>query len=86
MSFEHEFMSFLKKVIKEELKKDVSEMTPSMSFQDLGIDSMDRIRIVIHVERAYGVEFSEKEAGSIQSVGELIQFIESKGGAKVDNR
>lgn len=85
MTFENEFMIFLKNVIKDELKKEVPEITPSMSFQELGIDSMDRIRIVIHVERAYGVEFSEKEAGSIQSVGELIQFIESKGGTKVDS-
>ncbi|TCS95796.1 acyl carrier protein [Hazenella coriacea] len=84
MTFEHEFTSFLKNVIKNELKKEVPEITPSMSFQDLGIDSMDRIRIVIHVERAYGVEFSENEAGSIQTVGELIQFIEDKGGVQVD--
>lgn len=84
MSFELEFTKYLKELIERELDKKIPDLDPTTSFLDLGIDSMDRIRIIIHVERDYGVEFSEADAGRIKSIQDLISFITEKGGIKVE--
>lgn len=70
-------ISVLKNIIEKESKKSINNFNTDMSFTDLGIESMERIRIVIQVEREFGVELSETEASSIETIGDLVKFIET---------
>ncbi|PES61477.1 hypothetical protein CN507_29225 [Bacillus cereus] len=72
----------LKDIIESESKKNISDFSEKMTFTNLGIESMDRIRIVIQVERKFRVEFSETEAASIDTIGDLVNFIQINSGVK----
>jgi acyl carrier protein len=43
-----------------------------------GWDSLNHIRLVLTVQRAFRVRFSAAEAGSIPDAGQLIELIERK--------
>ena len=57
---------------------DVSEITAESRFQDLGIDSLDTVELLMNLEDKIGfeVELDEK----VETVGELVAFIEKKMG------
>ena len=57
---------------------DVSEITAESRFQDLGIDSLDTVELLMNLEDKIGfeVELDQK----VETVGELVAFIESKQG------
>ena len=43
-----------------------------------GWDSLRNIRLMLTVERAYGIRFSASEIGKLQNVGDLVQLVQSK--------
>ena len=54
--------------------EDIDEDT---SFDDLGLDSLDRVQIAVMVEEEFGIELPDAESSDeIQSIGELIDYIE----------
>lgn len=67
----------LQEIILSESKINIGTISPEMTFAELGIDSMERIRVVIKVERKYSIEFTEKEAAKIDTIGDLVNYIES---------
>ncbi|MGR5985552.1 acyl carrier protein [Bacillus cytotoxicus] len=69
----------LRNIIETESKKEISSLKEDMTFTNLGIESMDKIRIVIQVERKFGVEFSETDATNIETIGDLVHFIKTNG-------
>ena len=58
---------------------DTLEATPALSAKDVaGWDSLRNIRLMLTVERAYGIRFSATEIGKLQNVGDLAQLVRSK--------
>lgn len=52
---------------------------PSLSASDMdGWDSLTHIRLILTVEKAFTVRFSTSEVGKLQSVGDLVELIQSK--------
>jgi len=49
--------------------------------KELGVDSLNNIKIVLSIESKFDVEFSEEDAANIQTVNDLIKLIISKQGA-----
>lgn len=41
-------------------------------------DSLTHIRLLLTVEKAFGVKFSASEVGKLKNVGELVHLIETK--------
>lgn len=64
------------KLIAERNDCDVSEITPDSKFQDLGIDSLDTVEMLMKLEDEIGVEVELDQ--KVETVGELVAFIESK--------
>lgn len=60
-----------------QLELDASEITPSSTFESLGIDSLDIVEMVMDLESELGVEL-DMEDQKIATFGELAEFIESK--------
>ena len=60
-----------------QLELEVDEITPSSTFESLGIDSLDIVEMIMDLETELGVEL-EMEDQQISTFGELAEFIESK--------
>lgn len=43
-----------------------------------GWDSLNHIRLIVSVERAFGLKFNALETGKLKNVGEFVDLIRSK--------
>ena len=67
----------VKQIIVEQLGVDESEVTPTASFvDDLGADSLDTVELVMALEEEFGHEIPDEQAEKLQSVGDVIKYIE----------
>jgi acyl carrier protein len=58
-----------------QLKRAVGDLCLEAEFErDLGIDSLDFVRLVMAVEIAAGVRIEDKAAVKVRSVGELLEL------------
>ena len=71
----------LKKLIIEQVGADEDEIEWEASFvDDLGFDSLDVVEFLMGVEEEFNIEISDSEAEKINTVGQAIEFIQSKVG------
>jgi acyl carrier protein len=71
----------VKDIIIEQLGVNAEQVTPSASFiEDLGADSLDTVELVMAFEEEFGVDVPDEDAEKLQSVGDVIKFIEEKKG------
>ncbi|KGR87575.1 acyl carrier protein [Lysinibacillus odysseyi] len=67
------------KVIVDRLGVDESEVKVEASFrEDLGADSLDVVELVMELEDEFDMEISDEDAEKIATVGDAINYIESK--------
>ena len=67
----------VKQIIVEQLGVDEAEVTPTASFvDDLGADSLDTVELVMALEEEFGHEIPDEQAEKLQSVGDVIKYIE----------
>ena len=66
-------------IVVEHLGVDAEKVTASASFiEDLGADSLDTVELVMDFEEEFGIEIPDDAAETILSVGDAINFIDSK--------
>ena len=54
-------------------------LTPALTARDVAEwDSLSHIRLIVAVEKEFGVKFALGELQSLQNVGEMIALIEKK--------
>lgn len=72
------------KVVSDQLGFDPEKLTLETSFiNDLGSDSLDLVELVMQLEDEFGIQVDEEKRDSIQTIGDVITYIESelnKGG------
>ena len=67
----------VKEIIVEQLGVNESEVNPEAKFvDDLGADSLDLVELVMALEEEFGVEVPDEQAEKLQSVGDVIKYIE----------
>ena len=67
----------VKQIISEQLGVEEGEVTSSASFvDDLGADSLDTVELVMALEEEFGNEIPDEQAEKLQSVGDVIKYIE----------
>lgn len=64
-------------VIAEQLCLDVSEITPTSTFEELGIDSLDQLEAVMALEEAFEIEIPDEVCDAWESVGDAIESIKN---------
>ena len=69
----------VKSIIVEQLGVDEEEVTPDASFvDDLGADSLDTVELVMAFEEEFSVEVPDEDAEKLQTVGDVVKYIEDK--------
>ena len=63
-------------LIAERVEKDVSEIKMESTFRDLGIDSLDTDELLMNLEDKLDMEIELDQ--KVETVGDLVAFIESK--------
>ncbi|GAA8368105.1 hypothetical protein HpDR4_10010 [Helicobacter pylori] len=66
-------------VIAEQLKIDVSQVTPEAKFvKDLGVDSLDIVELIMALEERFGIEIPDEQAEKFINVGDVMRYIEKQ--------
>lgn len=74
-----DILAKIKDVVVEKLDANSDDITDEASFtDDLGADSLDVVELVMGLEDEFDIEISDEEAEGIRTVGDAIQFIQSK--------
>ena len=69
----------VKDIIVEQLGVNADQVTLEAKFvEDLGADSLDTVELVMAFEEEFGVEVPDEDAEKLQSVGDVIKYIEEK--------
>lgn len=67
-------------IITDQLNLEGIEITEESSFKDdLGADSLDLFELVMAFEEEYGIEIPTEELEEINTVGDIVEFMKSKG-------
>ena len=67
----------VKAVVVEQLNVNEGEVKPGSKFvDDLGADSLDVVELVMALEEKFEIEIPDEEAEKIQTVGDVVAYIE----------
>lgn len=67
----------VKAIVIEQLNVNEGEVKPESKFQeDLGADSLDVVELVMALEEKFEIEIPDEEAEKIQTVGDVVAYIE----------
>ena len=73
----------IKDIIVEQLGVNADQVVPEAKFiEDLGADSLDTVELVMALEEEFGQEIPDEEAEKLQSVGDVIKYIEDSNRSK----
>jgi acyl carrier protein len=67
----------VKDIIVEQLGVKPEQVVPTAKFiEDLGADSLDTVELVMALEEEFGIEVPDDQAEKLQSVGDVIKYVE----------
>jgi acyl carrier protein len=67
----------VKDIVVEQLGVKPEQVTPQAKFiEDLGADSLDTVELVMALEEEFGIEVPDEQAEKLQSVGDVIKYVE----------
>ena len=70
----------MREIIAEQLNSDGETIGLDTSFKDdLGADSLDLFELVMALEEEYGLEIPAEELADVETVGDVIEYLKSKG-------
>lgn len=69
----------VKEIIEEKLNVEGMEITEQSSFkEDLDADSLDLFELIMALEEEFGVDIPTEDLEKIDTVGDIISYIEKK--------
>jgi len=72
-----ELFERVKEIIVDQLDVDEADVTLEASFRDdLEADSLDVVELVMELEDEFDLEIADEEAENINTVGDVVNFIE----------
>jgi acyl carrier protein len=63
------------KIIANTRRIPLESVRPDCSFEELGIDSLDRLNILFDLESEFDIEIDDEEAKKVQNIPEMIAGI-----------
>lgn len=72
-----EIQNKVTEIIVDKLGVKAAEVTPEANFTaHLGADSLDTVELIMEFEKEFGIEISDDDAQQIQTVGDVIAYLE----------
>ncbi|MEH7419462.1 acyl carrier protein [Neobacillus drentensis] len=69
----------LKPIIADQLGVNMEEINPNASFKDdFEADSLDMVNLTMEIEDEFAIEISDKIAATLQTVGDVVNYIEKR--------
>ena len=56
---------------------DPATLTPSTSFDELGIDSLDKINLSFEVEELFKIEIPDASLNSLRTIGDVVNGVQT---------
>lgn len=66
----------VKALISEQLDIDEDQITLDTTFEDIDADSLDVVELVMALEEEFDLEIADEEVEKIQTVGDVVGYIE----------
>ncbi len=67
-------------VLAEVSRKPLASITPEKDLvADLGIDSPTALELLVRLEERLGIEIADEDAGQMNSVGDVLAYVERRG-------
>ena len=80
---EESVLESVKKIIAETLELDVKDIKEDSNLiADLGMESLDLVDLVVAFEDKYNVTIEDKDVKTLQTVKDIVTYIENKKEAK----
>ena len=80
---EESVLESVKKIIADTLEIDVKEIKEESNLiADLGMESLDLVDLVVAFEEKYKVSIDDKDVKKLQTVKDIVTYIENKKEAK----
>ncbi|MGZ4812121.1 MAG: acyl carrier protein [Terriglobales bacterium] len=67
----------VKQIIAEQLDVELSEVIPSITLDDLGADSLDKIEITMALEEGFEIEIADSDVENIRTVQDVVDAVSS---------
>ena len=72
-----EIKNKVKDIIVEKNDVDASEVTDTANFEtDLGMDSLDRVELIMEIEKEFSILISDDEAAEVSCLSDCVELIE----------
>lgn len=65
----------ISKIIAQQLSIDKDNIKLTSNFDDLGMDSVDRIEIIMKLEETFNIEIKDEDADSFKNVSDAVEHI-----------
>ena len=67
----------IKDIIIDQLQVEEADISMNTNLmKDLSADSLDAVEIIMAIEDEYGIEIPDEEAEKMQTVGDLVRYVE----------
>lgn len=74
-----QLMQQVQDIIAEEVGIPVSRLTETTRFtDDLGLDSLDKIEIIMAIEKEFDIDIDDQDAEKLSTVGSVVDYLESR--------
>ncbi len=68
----------VKEIVADQLEVAIDKLSAETTFEDIDADSLDVVELVMALEEEFDLEISDQEIENINSIGDVIKYIESK--------
>lgn len=73
-----EIKNKVKDIIVDKNGVDASEVTDTTNFEtDLGMDSLDRVELIMEVEKEFGITIQDDEAEKVSNLSDCVTLVEN---------
>ncbi len=68
----------LRKIVAKITRKENIVLTPTMTFKEMGADSLDVVQIMVALEEAFDIELVDEELKAVTNMGGFIDYVKKK--------
>lgn len=74
-SFDQDMYTKVISIISDTTHLEKEKIKPESTFDSLGVDSIDRLEIIMKIEEQFGIEISDEDAAKLSTVQEAVAKI-----------